>query len=58
MSQADYMMLIYTTKEQAEKRYDEIKSGNEEKYIYDGGYGVYEIELDKDCRIYLGGYAE
>ena len=49
---------VYTTKEQAEKRYNEIKTGNEENYIYDAEYGVYEIELDKDCRIYLGGYAE
>lgn len=49
---------VYTTKEQAEKRYNEIKTGNEENYIYDSEYGVYEIELDKDCRIYLGGYAE
>ena len=49
---------VYTTKQQAEKRYNEIKSGNEEKYIYDGEYGVYEIELDKDCRIFLGGYIE
>ena len=49
---------VYTTKEQAEKRYNEIKTGNEENYIYDAEYGVYEIELDKDCRIFLGGYAE
>ena len=49
---------VYTTKERAEKRYNEIKTGNEENYIYDAEYGVYEIELDKDCRIYLGGYAE
>ena len=49
---------VYTTKEQAEKRYNEIKTGNEENYIYDEEYGVYEIELDKDCRIFLGGYAE
>ena len=49
---------VYTTKEQAEKRYNEIKTGNEENYTYDSEYGVYEIELDKDCRIFLGGYAE
>ena len=62
---------VYTTKEQAEKRYNEIKTGNEEKYndikiktgneenyTYDAEYGVYENELDKDCRIFLGGYAE
>lgn len=49
---------VYATKEQAEKRYNEIKTGNEENYIYDAEYGVYEIELDKDCRIFLGGYAE
>ena len=49
---------VYTTKEQAEKRYNEIKTGNEENYTHDAEYGVYEIELDKDCRIFLGGYAE
>ena len=62
---------VYTTKEQAEKRYNEIKTGSEEKYkefkvktgneeknTYDAEYGVYEIELDKDCRIFLGGYTE
>lgn len=49
---------IYSTKEQAEKRYNEIKTGNEDKYLYEGEYGVYEMELNKDCRIDLGGYIE
>ena len=52
------MFGVYTTREQAEKRDNEMKTGNEENYTYDAEYGVYEIELDKDCRIFLGGYTE